>query len=237
VNADDLARLRRCRLFRDVDQRLLGELLSRFACRIRSYPAGRLIHTRGEPYRNLLVLLEGSLSAEMHDLAGRTLHVETIAAPQAVASAVLFAPENLLPVSIRAARDVRLLSLPAEAVLALCERDSGFLLALLRDMGRRATFLAEKLRLTQFSTLRQKLASYLLERSRRAGTDRFDLTATRQELADVFGAARPSVSRVFGELAREGLLRLEGRRVEILDQPALSRLAADDASGGAPGDR
>jgi CRP-like cAMP-binding protein len=214
-----------------MDEELLTELSTRFPCRQLRYAAGQVVQTRGEPYRSLLVLLEGSVAAEMSDPEGHTLHVETIAAPEAIASAILFAPHNLLPVTVRAQRRVRLIAVPADAVMFCCGRDPEILRTLLRDMGRRAWFLAEKLRLTQFSTLRQKLASYLVERSRQIGNRRFALSATRQDLADLFGAARPSVSRVFAELVREGLVSQEGGQVELLDSDALARVAASGSDG------
>ena len=228
MTGEDLALLRRCRLFREMDERTLSLLLTRFPCRLRGFSPGELIHSRGEAYLSLLVLLRGSVSAEMHDPAGKALHVETIQAPEAIASGILFAPENRLPVSIYAAQAVRLAALSRSAVLECCQRDRGFLEALLQDMGGRAAFLAEKLWLSRFSSLRQKLASYLLERCDRAAADAVVLSATRQELADVFGAARPSVSRVFGELEGRRLISRHGRRIDILDRPALEALRDED---------
>jgi CRP-like cAMP-binding protein len=222
MDPETLLHLQRCRLFRELTPAELRALLERVSHRFLDAPQGSLVLGRGAPYDALHVLLRGSVSAEMEDQHGRVLKVETIAAPHILASGILFAPEARLPVSLRALSRVRLFVLPRAGLLACCQLHPRVLEALLRDMGSRTAFLAEKLRLTQFGSIRQKLASYLLERAGR--DDRVTLSASRQALAEIFGVARPSLSRVFGELARRGWIRRQGPRSLQLDRSALERV-------------
>ncbi len=216
--------IERCRLFAGMTASERRNLLARLAYSVRSYREDARIADRGDVYNSLLVLLEGTVAAEMMDYSGKTLKVESIRAPGILASAVLFAPESRLPVTIVARSAVSLLVLPRRGVLEACRRSSAFLTALLEDMGGRTTFLAEKLRLTQFSTLRQKVAAFLLDRAHRAGSSVFTLPQTRQSLSEVFGVARPSLSRTLSALAREGSIEIRGRSVRLLDRSALERM-------------
>jgi DNA-binding IclR family transcriptional regulator len=43
-------------------------------------------------------------------------------------------------------------------------------------------------------------------------------------MSELFGVARPSLSRVFSEMTDEGILRQEGRNVYILDREELELL-------------
>jgi DNA-binding transcriptional regulator YhcF (GntR family) len=48
---------------------------------------------------------------------------------------------------------------------------------------------------------------------------------SQQELADLFGVARPSVARGFASMEKEGIIEMKNRRVKILDFKEL-RLSA-----------
>ena len=75
----------------------------------------------------------------------------------------------------------------------------------------------------------ERLAVFLLnlsERYRRRGyspTD-FILRMTREEIGSYLGLKLETVSRLFSHFQREGLLRIQGRDVRILDLPALKQL-------------
>ncbi len=47
-------------------------------------------------------------------------------------------------------------------------------------------------------------------------------------MAETFGVTRPSLSRELGAMAREGLIRAEGKRILIPSREALAKLAAGE---------
>lgn len=57
-----------------------------------------------------------------------------------------------------------------------------------------------------------------------SGTE-FRLPMSREEIAGYLGLALETVSRGFTRLQEDGVIAAHGRRVEIVDQPALTRLA------------
>jgi CRP/FNR family transcriptional regulator len=52
-----------------------------------------------------------------------------------------------------------------------------------------------------------------------------NITMTREDIASIVGTARETVIRLLFELERESILALEGKKIKILDQPKLLRLA------------
>lgn len=73
-----------------------------------------------------------------------------------------------------------------------------------------------------------RLARWLLHRSRmEEGRRQLELPGTRELMAPLLGLSRESLSRELNKLAREGAIRLERRRVELLDMAALERRAQD----------
>ncbi|EAH3957118.1 helix-turn-helix domain-containing protein [Listeria monocytogenes] len=50
------------------------------------------------------------------------------------------------------------------------------------------------------------------------------LTETREEIAAYLGIARPSLSREFGRMKDEGLIRVNGHEVVVVDQTLFDHL-------------
>jgi CRP/FNR family transcriptional regulator, dissimilatory nitrate respiration regulator len=212
----DLAILATSSLFRGVGVEELESLLGPAALAARDFRAGSVLLLAGCAYDSLWVLLEGSVSAEMMSVSGKTIRIESISAPEPLASAILFAPEPVLPVTVRALEDCRVLALPREAVISLCQRSRAILLNYLADSGARIAAFSERFRLMQFATLRERLADWLLRQAMRSGGREITLPSSKEKLAEAFGVTRPSLSRELGAMARAGLISVEGRRIAIL---------------------
>jgi len=227
LNRRDLLSLSVSTLCRGVDVVELDRLLSGVASRVECHPKGAIILQAGSRYDALRVLLEGSVSAEMHHPNGKSVTIETIDAPDPVAPVILFAPRRALPVTVVAATDVRILTLPLEAVLDLCQRNRFFLINFLSEVGGKLSIFAEKFRLLEFSSLRKRIAAYLAPRLENGA---LTLPYPKEKLAEFLSAARPSLSRELSALAAEGILAVEGRLIRVTDEAKfLAILDAEDA--------
>lgn len=226
MDGHDLARLCTCPLFSRIEPAELGKSLQPMPHEVRAYPEGSAILLGGCRYDALRILLSGRASAFMTSEDGKTVLVEGFRAPEAIATGILFSPEPVLPVTVQAGEDCRVATLPREVLLQLCMRFRPTLEALLSDMGARIGFLAERHRSVQFATLRERLADWLLRRRELSGSDRIHLESSKERLAELFGVARPSLSRELIALRDSGCIAFEGRTIDILDIRALQGLRA-----------
>ena len=87
-------------------------------------------------------------------------------------------------------------------------------------ISNRSQFLSEKIKFLNFKTIKGKLAQFILQAE--GGKSEIILEMTQNDLADYFGVARPSVSRVIGELEQEGIIITKGKTLRILDKKGLS---------------
>jgi len=76
----------------------------------------------------------------------------------------------------------------------------------------------------------ERLATFLLDlaaRYRRRGysSTEFVLRMTREEIGSFLGLKLETVSRLFSRFQEEGLLRVSGREVRLVDIASLKRLA------------
>lgn len=228
INSACLSALRQNMLFQGIEEKELNEIVRTYRWMFKKYHKNALIFFRGDEYNDLYIICKGGVSAEIQDLNGKTLKIETLQAPDIIAPGILFASDNHLPVTVTAQSDVEVIALSKQSILNLCSKYQYILLNLLRDSGDKIALLSEKLRLIQFNTIRQKIAGYLLDQSNRQGTDLVALRYTKETLAEIFGVTRPALSRVFSELSREKVLQQSAKQVTILDRPRLESFIETD---------
>ena len=221
------ARLAECPVFSAVPEERLHSLLRRHHYHLTSHNSGAVVAFRGDSYERLLVLLAGEVRTEMSSYGGKQYTVAEYTAPCMLAPALLFGSENRLPVSIVTTRPSELLRLPRAAVLALCRAERPFLEAYLGDIARRLGVVADKLRLSRFATIRERVADYLLDQYQLQGTPTLQLPHSRRTQAEILGATRPALSRVFGELADAGIIRYDRDSLQILDADALIEMVVE----------
>jgi CRP-like cAMP-binding protein len=76
------------------------------------------------------------------------------------------------------------------------------------------------------SDLKERIARYLFQISN--GNKQLKLPTTKEELSKIFGVTRPSLSRAFSQLEKEGLIeQLSDGKIVIKDSESLKKLIKD----------
>lgn len=158
----------------------------------------------------------------MLDFKGKTIKIEDINSPRPIALAFLFGKQNKMPVSVFANRETEILFIPKTSLMHIMQQNEVVLNNVLNNIASRANFLSNKIKFLNFTTIKSKLAAYILEQSEIKGED-FICSKTQQQLAEYFGVARPSVARGFSELEKEGIMSLSKKRIKIFDKIALKK--------------
>ena len=211
-------------LFHNLSHNEIGKIIRDIHHQVRTYRKGDLIASSGDIYDSLLIIVKGAVVGELIDFEGRILRIEELKAPDTIASAFIFGESNILPVNITALEDTRLLVISRSELLILMKKNEQVLHNYLNIMANRTQQLSKKIRLLGLHSIKGKIAHYLLELEKRAGSRKLSLPNSQLEIADMFGVTRPSIGRVFRELDNQGYIHAKGKRVEILDKTALSRL-------------
>jgi CRP-like cAMP-binding protein len=206
-------------LFKGVEESELEKLFSTLVFQRKSFPPGSLVVSQGEECNRLLILTEGIVKGEMTGPTGKSLKIEDMEAPMVLASAFIFGRKNFFPVNIFTITDVRFIVIPRGELLKLFQLNQQILQNFLSMISSRAQFLSDKLRFHSFKSLKAKLAFFLVNE---AGIDNsFKLKQSQQELAELFGVARPSVGRAFLLLQEEGVIDIRYKQVEIINRKKL----------------
>jgi CRP/FNR family transcriptional regulator, cyclic AMP receptor protein len=196
----------------------------------RRFTGDEMLFWEGEPCAGIFLILEGSVKIFKTSAAGREMTLSIEAAPSTVAELPLF-DGGPYPASVRAVGPVTALFINKADFQQVCRQNPDVALKILAVVGRRLRHLVGVVESITFGSVTERLARLLLEASREAAADdAFDFPVTHQELASRLGTVREVVSRNLARFRAEGLVRIDDRRVHILDRAALEREAEPAAA-------
>jgi CRP/FNR family transcriptional regulator, dissimilatory nitrate respiration regulator len=117
--------------------------------------------------------------------------------------------------------DSLLLHIDRDAMLQAAKTNFGFACNLMTCVGRQ--FYGLVLDIESYSqTARQRLAGYLLRQSLHEASDDIELVANKSLIASRLSLTPETLSRLFHDLAQEGVISMTGRHIRILDVAKMS---------------
>ncbi|RTI02303.1 Crp/Fnr family transcriptional regulator [Thermus scotoductus] len=204
--------LKQVPLFRDLNPEDLKALEGE--ARARRLKRGEVLFLEGEPVHSLFVVEKGLIKVYKLDPEGRKQVVLHLEGPgRVLAEVALFLERPTYPASAEALEESQVLAIPKERFFQLAEARPPLARTLIRYLARRQGQLLHLLDRLVFHEVRERLAEYLLETLATEGQG--FLLPTNSELAALLGTVPEAVSRNLGELYRQGLIRLQGRRVYV----------------------
>lgn len=211
-------------LFKGLEINEVRHIIRNAQHKVRDYGKGDLIASEGDRLNYLMMVIQGSVIGEMMDFEGRILRVEHLTAPNTVATVFLFGENNRLPVNVIAMEDTKILLISKQGLMDLFCDNNIVMKNFLDIMANRAQFLSKQMKILGLSTIKGKIAHYLLEQVKKSDTLKFRLQHTQNELAEMFGVTRPSLGRTLREMNMEGLISTKGKDVEVLQKVKLATL-------------
>ena len=185
-------------LFFGGDREVIGEALERYPGRHVTYDKGDIIAMQGYACRSIYLLCKGSVYARMVSDEGREFTLDTLTAPEVLASSFVFSSDGTFPVTIIASSSCDFWILGKESLLRIIESDKTVLHNYLTIISDHSMFLSRRLNEFALQTLSSRIVSYI---------EHNGAINNLQEAAFILGVARPSLSRAVAQLVSQGVLR------------------------------
>ena len=140
------------------------------------------------------------------------------------------------PTSAAAIEDSTILFLPKREFLDLCRGNSEVAFAVIRTLAWRFRYLTSLVEELSLKEVSHRLARFLRDRALASGTRtrrglEFPLEETNQEIGAEIGTVRDLVSRNLRRFVDRGIIRLERRKVIVLDMAELEAQIAGAKRG------
>jgi CRP-like cAMP-binding protein len=211
--------LRELDLFRDLSDAEIDAIGA--AAPMRTIPAGQVLYSPGRPTEVLFILKGGRVRLYMIGADGRTLTTAIVEPGQ------LFG--EMVPLG-QSLTDTYAETLDPSVVCLMSRTDVDRLLLsdpriaarLAEILGRRVAELETRLSDTVLKSAPDRIASTL---ARLADRDGASIRLTHEQLADLVGTTRETVTKVLGDLAARGLIQQKRGRILVTNRSGVGHLA------------
>jgi CRP-like cAMP-binding protein len=200
--------------------------------RRRAIRAGTLLFQQGDPATSCLYVEEGEVSLRRVSGNGDEIEIARIGAGEWCGEVILFA-EGAYPAQAIALRDGAALEFGRADILGAADMEvRSFFLGLL---ARKCLQLNKKIEQLAIMDTRERLPRYILGLcpGRDSGCQgglascSFPFPKKKREIADELGMAPETLSRALRQFETDGLIKMDGHRIEIPSCDGLRRLIGD----------
>ncbi len=209
-------------VFRSLSMEEIEVILENSVFQYKRYKKDEIIAQSGAPCNHARIVVEGNVSGEMMDLSGKILKIEDIVPTMMIAPAFLYGKRRMYPVNVISLGDTVIWQMHRDEFSRLMQQNLTLLDNFLSAISSRAQFLTEKIKFVSFPSIRAKIAGFILHYSQEKET--LQLPITHQQMSELFGVTRPSLSREIRKMNAEGIIDSERDVIRIVDRDRLTAL-------------
>jgi CRP/FNR family cyclic AMP-dependent transcriptional regulator len=184
----------------------------------RPFQAGEIIYEAGDMASSLFLVISGRVQLYRTTPDGRRFAIATLEPGS------IFGEESLLgghgPNTYAVGLEPgSVWAMPGQRAREISSSNPLFGFGLMQAMGQRVVEAENRLEQMAYSTIASRLAALLLELRADSGDNTIEVT--HQELADMLGTWRETISKTLQEFRRRGLIASGRRRLTLLDEEGL----------------
>jgi len=201
------------------------------AGRSRHLRLGAYLFRQGAPATTLYLLVAGQVKMTQVTPEGHQVLLR-ITSPGDTLGAIAIVEKALYPATAQAADDCRVLAWDGDAMLSLVLRFPHLALNILRVVSAHVLEFQDRYRELATERVERRVARALLRLADRAGQSvdsgiLIDLALTQQDLAEMTGTTRYTISRMLSEWEQKGIVKT-GRGRVLIKLPGTLLLIAED---------
>lgn len=191
-----------------------------------TFGKGQPIFSEGEDAAGFYVVISGRVKIFKLSPEGKEQILHFAGPGESFGEVPVFAGGHF-PAHAETIEKSRLFFFPRQFFLDLIKNDPSLAMNMLAELSmrlRRFTRLVEELSLKEVPG---RLAAHLLYLSgSKVDSGELELSITKGQLASLLGTIPETVSRILGRMSSQGLIKVQAKRIAILDRQALEDIAA-----------
>ncbi|MDL2280089.1 Crp/Fnr family transcriptional regulator [Desulfovibrio sp. OttesenSCG-928-G11] len=213
-------KIKRCPLFRGIDESQLDSLLLCLKAAKRRYDKGEFIFVAGGEAQSVGIVLSGGVRVLQEDFWGHRAILAHIEPGGLFGEALSCAEKDALTVSVMASEASEVLLINYPRIVTSCSSACAFhtllVMNMMRILAEKNVLLTRKIEHLSKRSTREKLLSFLSEQAMLAKNTTIDIPFNRQELADYLCVDRSALSRELGAMQAEGLINYNRNNFELI---------------------
>lgn len=189
------------------------------------YNKGELVFSEGDKGDGFYIVAEGKVKVFKMSSEGKEQILHIFGPGEPFGEVPVFSGKSF-PASALTLAKSRLLFFPRKAFVELLAADPSLSLNMMAVLAMRLRQFAAQIESLSLKEVPGRLAAYLVFLSEEQNTpNAVTLTISKGQLASLLGTIPETLSRIFAKMTGKGLIRVNGRNIELVDVPQLEDLA------------
>ena len=187
---------------------------------------GEILFSEGDEGKGFFVIAEGRLKVFKVSPEGKEQILHILGPGQPFGEASVFAGHKF-PANAQALETSRVFFLPRSDIVNLIAANPSLALNMLAVMSKKLRQFSIQIENLSLKEMPARLASYLIYLAEEQGIDDvITLRISKGQLASILGTIPETLSRIFAKLSGQNLIRVDGKKITLLDRSGLEDLAA-----------
>lgn len=216
--------LQKCSIFEGMENEYIKNILKEKNYKIVNYNKGDIIAIEDSECEYIGIVLSGSVEIENIYESGRSLTIQRFIEGSTFGEAIVFSTRKTYPATVIASVKSNIMFISNNTIIELCSSDKNFLWNFMSLLSEKVLMINNKMKIISLSSIRQKLAKFILEQVNIQKSEKIKLNINKKELAEYLGIQRPSLSRELIRMQEDGILESNKNEINVLDMNTLKEI-------------
>ena len=186
---------------------------------------GEILFSEGDAGNGFYIVAEGRLKIFKLSPEGKEQILHILGPGQPFGEVSVFAGRRF-PANSQALERSRVFFLPRAAMVSLIAANPALALNMLAVMSKKLRQFTVQIENLSLKETPARLASYLIYIAEQEGIDDvITLNISKGQLASILGTIPETLSRIFARLSAQNLIRVDGKKITLVDRSGLAELA------------
>lgn len=208
-------------LFQGIEEKSI-EKINQMSIIEKEYSSGELVNVMGEKINYIHVILKGSLKTNEYNLEGSEIVSSYYFENDAFPFYLVYSVEKYYPYNIYCHKDALIYHIPVEPLTKCVSQDIKFMDNVLRFVSKYTCYNKKVIRTVRRPKVSQRLAEWVIESS--PDSNVFILPGTQDVFAKMLCVNRSVLNQEIKKLESEKVIKLEGRKMYIINRNYLKNL-------------
>lgn len=217
---EHFSELKATKIFKDANEFECQAMMFCFKTRFKTVDKNEIIVSQGDELENIILILKGSVIAQNIDSLGEISILLELGAGDTYGVEAAYAGEKFYKDSLIATEKSLVLFLNTHRLITpcanRCKRHDLVVKNLMQTVAESSIKLLDKLSHMSKKSTREKLLSYFMSMSEKAGSSYFEIPFNKTELANYLSVDRSAMSTELTKMKSEGIIDFDKKQYHII---------------------
>lgn len=194
---------------------------------IKKYNKEDIIALEGHPCNSIGLVLDGGVDIKRFLPGDKVILMSSFSRGNLFGEVITFSDINLYPATVISNSKSEVMFIDKYDFIDFCSNHKDILISFLNDITNKIVELNKTVKTISFISIRQKIASFLLDEYDLQKSNFIKMPKTKTKLAETLGVPRPSLSREFINMKNDNLIEYTNDYVKLLDIDKLRNIITE----------